>query len=89
MQLAFYFAFFLHFRLCPKVEIFLHLDATSAKEKVGHRVGSCIFEKVPEAFFLKCNYLFFLQGIFLEVALFALFCIFLQFFFAFFAIHFF
>ncbi len=60
----FFFAF-LPFRVCPEVAffcIFLNLDATFAKEKLGHRVGSFIFfigifipaPKAPEAF-LYCN----------------------------------
>ncbi len=56
MQLAFL-HFFLHFQFWPEVAFFciffLHLDTTSASEKVSHRVGSCIFIGIfmrPEAF---------------------------------------
>ncbi len=94
MKLAF-FCIFLHFQFWPEVAFsifFLHLDATSAKEKVSHRVGSCIFryfhagDEGAGSFFLKKN----ATWGFYKVICFGswLFFAFFLHFFAFFALHF-
>ncbi len=84
MQLAF-FVFFCIFCFGQKlnfIAFFLHFDATSAKERVSHKVGSCIFKTCHAGAegagdFFKCNLRIYKRISFkpLEVALFfALFC---------------